>query len=105
MADIKCLCVNAKNKPSGIPIEKWVVEMEQYSVISMIRDKDGKLGIQVSEIDLDETCKPYEMFDIRRFAFRGQDITALQELGQVCSEIDWDTPMLEQLNLQTIEQN
>lgn len=97
MNEIKCLCIDVSRKPIEIPKKKWLELKQQYTAVALIRDKNGVLGIQVAEIDLDESCAPYEMFAISRFLFKLEDMDSLAELGKLCSTMDFDTPIMEQL--------
>lgn len=102
---IKCICINAKNKPPQVPFKKWVVEGNQYHVIAMIWDKRKILGVHLSEIDLDETCAPYDLFRISRFVFNDADLDKLKALGEDCADINWDedSHLLKEIELETIE--
>lgn len=67
---MKVVCINDKGRPSKIPPEKWVKEGESYTVIRQVKlsIQVDKIGYQLEEIDLDETCFPYLYFDASRFA-------------------------------------
>jgi hypothetical protein len=87
---IKCVCINDKNKPKEIPSSKWVKFGDQYNVIYTVTVMpQKKLAFHLAEIDLDESCNPYEYFLANRFAFAQEDIEKLSELIQDCSEINF----------------
>ena len=78
---MKVVCINASNKPSKIPIEKWVKEGETYTVIRQVSLslQINKVGYQLEEIELTEVCFPYLYFDADRFIL-AQDVNANVEL-------------------------
>ena len=90
---IKCTCINDKNRPKEIPIEKWIVKGNKYHVTfiyNMINQK-GILGCTISEISLDD-LEPYNCYNLARFAFDEKDLQALIEMMEGCAEFnDFDT--------------
>jgi len=63
----KATCVDDKNRPNEIPINKWVKEGEKYTVIGAEICPGGILAFTLEEIDLSD-CFPYRHFAARRFA-------------------------------------
>ena len=65
---MKVECIDASNKPNDIPMSKWVVKGNEYTVVKVSRMniQGGILGFQLAEIDLKD-CVPYLYFDARRF--------------------------------------
>jgi len=63
----KVLCVNDRNKPAEIPMEKWVKDREIYTVIKVGHTLDGKIGFILKEITLTEKEYPFELFSAHRF--------------------------------------
>lgn len=63
-------CINDSNRPKQIPPEKWIVKGEHYTVIAttMMNIQRNKIGLKLAEIDLGQSCFPYEYFDADRFA-------------------------------------
>lgn len=86
---IQCICINDKNRPSKIPVTKWVKKGEQYTVIFTLMVKpQNTLAVQLEEIDLDESCMPYSFFLANRFAFRNEDIGKLIDFIEECTKVD-----------------
>ena len=78
---IKCICINDTEKPSRIPLEKWVKEGEIYTVIfATLVMPQREMAFVLEEIDLDDSCLPYEYFLAERFAFMKSDLPKLHEL-------------------------
>lgn len=69
---IKVICINDKGRPSDIPLSKWIVKDEPYTVINAIicKSDGGKLGYQLEEIDLTPYA-PYICFAASRFKVIG----------------------------------
>jgi hypothetical protein len=66
---MKVICINSKNRPDRIPVEKWIKEGEIYTVVNamLMNIQVNKVGVQLAEIDLGEDCFPYNYFDADRF--------------------------------------
>lgn len=67
---MRVVCINDSNRPKQIPPEKWIVKGEIYTVISttLMNIQRNKLGVKLAEIELGQSCFPYEYFDADRFA-------------------------------------
>lgn len=67
---MKVVCINDRNRPKQIPPEKWIVKGETYTVVStsMMNLQRSKIGLKLAEIELGQSCFPYEYFDADRFA-------------------------------------
>lgn len=98
---IEAICIDASNKPNDIPNNKWLVEGEIYHIIYTVTVlPQQKLGFHIAEIDLDETCHPYEYFLSERFAIMEEDIEALEQLIKDCSEADINVgELMKEINL------
>jgi len=100
---IECICINDKNRPKEIPIEKWVKEGEKYHVIyTVVVLPQKELAFHLQEIDLTEKEHPYEYFLASRFAFNPKDVDAMLQLIKDCSDTDFS---MEELMEQTQVQN
>jgi hypothetical protein len=84
---IQCLCINDENRPKEIPESKWVKKGEVYSIIfAIVVLPQRQLALQIDELDLDESCMPYEYFLANRFTFRLEDISKLHEFIDECGQ-------------------
>lgn len=65
----KVRCINDKDQPNVIPIDKQVKKGIEYTVIKVTRCniQGGTISLTLEEIDL-TGCEPYTGFDHRRFA-------------------------------------
>jgi len=87
---IECICTDAKDKPSQIPLNKWLKEQEPYTVIYSCTAMPQKiLAFQLAEIDLGEESKPYEYFSAKRFGFTEENLLKLKDLIKQSEDIDF----------------
>lgn len=100
---VKCICINDKNRPSKIPQEKWLKEGEEYTIIfTLIVLPQKTLAVQLDEIDLDESCMPYEFFLANRFAFTKEELEKLIAFIEECNHISLSIKdLLKQTNERT----
>jgi len=85
---IKCVCINDSNRPTSIPEHKWVKKDQEYHIIfAQFLLPQKQLGVQLQEIDLDETCAPFEYFLANRFGINQSDIEKLIELVYESTQI------------------
>ena len=84
------ICINDKGRPAEIPAEKWPKEGENYTPIyySVHQAQDGILGVQLLEIDLDESNEPYSAFRLSRFALPKKFEEEFLELGRMSHKMD-----------------
>lgn len=87
---VNIICINDKQKPKEIPINKWIKHLYAYKAIRICRmaKQSDILGVELAEIDLDESCAPYELFRLDRFAYNPADLQELQELIAMTNERD-----------------
>ena len=100
---VKCICINDKNRPSKIPQEKWLKEGEEYTIIFTLMVLPQKtLAVQLEEIDLDESCMPYEFFLANRFAFTKEELEKLIAFIEECNHVSLSiNDLLKQTNERT----
>ena len=90
---IKVICVDDSNRPKEIPPQKWVEAGKWYTIIHVSRHslQGGIKGVTLSEINLDESCAPYEAFRLSRFGIPPKDIVKFWDFAISCtglSEVD-----------------
>jgi len=102
---IECICINDKNRPTEIPIEKWVKEGEKYHVIySIVVLPQRQLAFHLNEIELTEKEHPYEYFLASRFAFHPKDLDKMMQLIEDCDNSGFSMDeLLKQTELQETE--
>ena len=101
---VACICIDDKRKPRSIPQNKWLKEGQEYHVIYTVTVLPQKqLAFHLAEIELDESCKPYEYFLASRFAFTQENLLLLMELIKDCSETDFSIEEL--MEQTTVEQD
>ena len=99
---VECICINDKNRPKEIPVNKWVKKGQPYTVIYTVTVLPQKqLAFHLDEIELDESCHPYEYFLANRFAFTEDNLKLLMELIKDCSDTHFSMDeLLEQTQLE-----
>ena len=104
---IKCVCIDADNRPSKIPQHKWLEKGKEYTLaFSMTVLPQKKLAFQVNEIDLDDSCSPFTWFLANRFAFRQEDLEKLAEFIQDCNHITFSVKeLMRETNINEREPN
>jgi hypothetical protein len=102
---IKCVCIDADNRPSKIPQHKWLEKDKEYTLaFAIVVLPQRQLAFQVEEIDLDDSCIPYEYFLANRFAFRQEDLEKLAEFIQDCNHITFSVnELIKETNVKIIE--
>jgi len=92
---IKCVCIDADNRPSKIPQHKWLEKDKEYTLaFSMTVLPQKQLAFQVQEIDLDDSCSPYTWFLANRFSFKKEDLAKLIEFIKECNHITFSVKEL-----------
>ena len=88
---MKVICINDKNKPNKIPQDQWCKFGEEYTVIRVIRLplQEDTMGLLFEEIQMDDSCFPYEFYDATRFAVKS-DIFSESEESKEFKEADLD---------------
>jgi|688.fasta_scaffold05503_3 hypothetical protein len=86
---VRVICIDEKNKPKEIPASKWVKEQELYHILMIFYSIPSKtMAYTLEEIDLDESCAPYGVFDAKRFAIHQDDLEEFIELAKNCTELN-----------------
>jgi hypothetical protein len=68
------VCVNDSNKPSEIPLEKWIKKGNTYTVVKQVQTLDNKIGYILKEINLSEDNFPFRCFSAERFGFPADEV-------------------------------
>ena len=97
--ELKLLCVDDTNKPFEIPTNKWVKKGEWYhpSRIFVHVEQGYIQGVEVEEIELDESNHPYESYKLTRFACPMTLFPLLIKLVRDCSELNGTTEELKDI--------
>ena len=93
----RVICINDKERPVEIPINKWVKENNEYNVSWVFYSIPSKtMAFDLEEIHLDESCKPYGYFSAHRFAIHKDDLEKFEQLVKDCTEFN-DLEEIEEL--------
>lgn len=89
---IKAVCIDDSNRPKEIPENKWVKKGNEYDIIwvyVILNEKQkGVQGVDLAEINLDESNTPYLHFNLNRFAVF--NIEDFKKLASECSGFDME---------------
>ena len=82
---MRVICVDDSRKPKNIPPEKWIKKGAIYTVIasSSMNIQRNKIGLKLKEIELDQSCFPYEYFDADRFKLLEFENKSVEEQEEV----------------------
>jgi hypothetical protein len=76
------VCINDKNRPKEIPVEKWITFGETYTVIKVGRTLDNQIGFVLKERELGEDTFPYDLFSDKRFAVKVGLVDTAEETAE-----------------------
>ena len=89
MTEVIVICVDDTRIPKEIPKEKRVKAGTSYHVVKIVVcQPQNRLGYWLEEIDLDETCKPFEYWLSDRFVLLGECQQAFIEMVQSHDALD-----------------
>ncbi len=89
MKKIRCICINDANKPNEIKPNLWIKKGEQYTITHIYYHyQQGIQGCELKEVQLDDSCFPYQSFALTRFAIAKDDIPKLIQMIKDCSDLN-----------------
>ena len=84
---IKCICIDDRYRPADFPLSKWVKDGQEYHInFAQVVLPQGVVAFQLEEIDLDDSCYPYQYFMGNRFVIELKDREKLEQLIMDCAE-------------------
>jgi hypothetical protein len=84
---IRCICIDDRDRPADFPLSKWVKDGEAYHInFAQVVLPQGIIAFQLEEIDLDESCYPYQYFAGNRFVIDARDKKKLERLVMDCAD-------------------
>ena len=105
---VRCKCIDDNNKPSEIPLNKWVKKGKEYKIthIFIMLNQGSIQGCELAEFDI-SMHNPYNCYRLSRFAIHKDDIKKLFQMIKDCDELnelsDVDiNKLVEQLDLQEL---
>jgi len=84
MLNLEVICINDKNRPNEVPMNRWVKEGKTYHVIevSKLNMQQGIYGCKLAEINNDDLF-PYQFFRLDRFAVSVDDAMLEKALEEI----------------------
>jgi len=85
---MKVICINDKNRPNEVPLNRWVKKDEEYTIIAVtFLTIQNTYGCKLAEINNDDLF-PYQFFALDRFAISKSEIEeAINENELVLEEV------------------
>jgi hypothetical protein len=67
---MQVICNDDSKRPKQVPEHKWLKKDKLYTVIDIVKlnIQVGAVGYKLEEIELDQSCFPYEYFNSNRFS-------------------------------------
>lgn len=98
---IEAICIDDSGKPNDVPNNKWLEEGKIYNIIYVTTVlPQEELGVSLAEIDLDESCYPYEYFLFSRFAIHREDVEEFEKLMIDCIDANISVKeLMQEINL------
>lgn len=89
MNSIPCICINDKDRPSEIPVERWIKDGETYHVTHIFKMMQQNMlqGCELKELDISD-CIPFTCFRIDRFLFQKEHLPEIIEMIKRCSDLN-----------------
>lgn len=78
------VCINDSNRPTEIPLEKWIKKGNPYTVVKQVTTLDNKIGYVLEEINLSEDNFPFRCFSAERFGIKSIEVA--NEVEEVIEE-------------------
>jgi hypothetical protein len=76
------VCINDKNRPREIPVEKWITFGDTYTVTNVGKTLDNQLGFVLAERKLGKDTFPYDLFSAKRFALKAELHNTAEETAE-----------------------
>ncbi|MGB0881448.1 MAG: hypothetical protein ACPGSO_00735 [Vicingaceae bacterium] len=87
--EVKCVCVNDKNKPIKIDESRWVKKDNEYSITHIYyHPNQGIQGVELKEVKLLEKDAPFEAYRLDRFGIYIDQLDKLKELIKLCTDLN-----------------
>lgn len=82
-------CIDDSDKPKEIPNNKWIKKDSEYELIFIAWCKPQECqGFSLAEIELDDSCLPYEYFRSSRFSIKEEYLEEFLQLCKDCNSLD-----------------
>jgi hypothetical protein len=101
----RVICLDDTNRAKEIPVNKWVKKDEFYTITHIYyHPKQQIQGVELAEVELDDSCYPYVSFALKRFGILAEDLEKFKALLKDCTDLnDIDiSSLIEESNLELV---
>lgn len=86
---IRAICINDKNQPLEVHPDEWIKKGEQYTIVHVyFHPNQSVQGVELKEVKLTKRSRPYETFNLKRFAIPLSELDSFSELLYNCTELN-----------------
>jgi len=101
----RVICLDDTNRPKEVPANRWVKKDSFYTITHIYYHKKQKIsGVELAEVELDESCQTYISFALKRFGILVEDLEKFKALLKDCTDLnDIDiSSLIEESNLELV---
>lgn len=80
MRNKRLICIDSSNRPSDIPLSKWIEEGREYTEVARFNGLYGTAMVQLAEVDLLPLGLPYKGFNAERFINPDPEVMHAEEV-------------------------
>jgi hypothetical protein len=85
----KVICIDDKNKPPEIKQHLWIKKDNEYTITHIYYHPQQQIqGVELAEVELDDSCFPYVSFSLARFAIPQDQLELFIALLKDCTDLN-----------------
>jgi hypothetical protein len=85
----KVICIDDKNKPHEIKQHLWIKKDNEYTITHIYYHPQQQIqGVELAEVELDDSCFPYVSFSLARFAIPQDQLELFIALLKDCTDLN-----------------
>ena len=86
---VRVICLNDSNRPKEIKPSLWIKKDQEYHITHIFYHvSQGLQGVELYEVQLDESCTPYESFALNRFGIPQEELEKFMEMLKNCTNLN-----------------
>jgi hypothetical protein len=85
----KVICIDDKNKPPEIKQSLWIKKHNEYTITHIYYHPQQQIqGVELAEVELDDSCFSYVSFSLARFAIPQDQLELFIALLKDCTDLN-----------------